>query len=211
MPDLRHFSQAKKTRSPCPWGATSSTNTFAICCKAYPDVQLSRNMAREIKEKYGFVHDVNETAVVSLPVHGKPTPIRVTEPLKAACRMIVPPILEGLRELIGRFDPEFQPRMLNNILLGGGGSQLKGLDRVIEGNLQEYGAGKVKRLGDPVFAAQSAPSSWPWIRPWNSGTACKPTWVQEQWPRKRAQPATREAPLVEASKPLLFAEFSNST
>jgi rod shape-determining protein MreB len=120
--------------------------------KAHPEVQLSLNMAREIKEKYGFVHDVNEKALVSLPVDGKPRQFDVTEPLKAACKVIVLPIIQGLRELIARFDPEFQQRMLNNIVLGGGGSQLRGLDRVIEDALKEYGGAKVKKVGDAVFA-----------------------------------------------------------
>jgi rod shape-determining protein MreB len=120
--------------------------------KVYPQAQLSRNMAREIKEKYGFVHDANEQALVSLPVDGKPEQFDITKPLRESCRTIVPPIIEGLREVIARFDPEFQHRMLQNIVLGGGGSQLRGLDRVIEEGLEEYGGGKVKRVGDAVFA-----------------------------------------------------------
>ncbi|HYT93975.1 MAG TPA: rod shape-determining protein [Gemmataceae bacterium] len=118
----------------------------------YPEAQLSRNMAREIKEKYGFVHDVNEKAVVSLPVNGRPRQFDVTVPLREACRSLVGPIIEGLRTLIARFDPEFQQRMLQNIVLGGGGSQLRGLDRVIEEGLTEYGGAKVRRVGDAVFA-----------------------------------------------------------
>jgi rod shape-determining protein MreB len=118
----------------------------------YPKAQLSLNMAREIKEKYGFVHDVNEKALVMLPVDGKPRQFDVTVPLKEACQTIVPPILQGLRELIARLDPEFQQRMLNNIVLGGGGSQLKGLDRVIEESLKEYGGARVKKVGDAVYA-----------------------------------------------------------
>jgi rod shape-determining protein MreB len=118
----------------------------------YPQAQLSSNMIREIKEKYGFVHDVNETAQVMLPVNGKPMPFDVSKPLKAACSEFVPPIVEGLRGLIGRFDPEFQQRLLQNIVLGGGGSQLKGLDRVIEEALKEYGNAKVKKVYDACFA-----------------------------------------------------------
>lgn len=141
----------------------------------YPQAQLSLNMAREIKEKYGFVHDVNEKALVMLPVEGKPKQFDVTVPLKEACQTIVPPILQGLRELIARLDPEYQQRMLNNIVLGGGGSQLKGLDRVIEENLKEYGGARVKKVGDAVFAgsvgalklAMGLPQDW-----WNNLKVC---------------------------------------
>jgi rod shape-determining protein MreB len=118
----------------------------------YPQAQVSRNMVREIKEKFGFVHDVNEQATVQLPVNGKPTSFDVTDPLKAACNVIVTPIVNAVRELIGQFDPEFQGRLRQNIILGGGGSQLKGLDRVIEASLKEYGGAKVSRVGDASYA-----------------------------------------------------------
>lgn len=118
----------------------------------YPDAQITRNMAREIKERHGFVHDVNEKAIVTLPVRGKPKQFDVTAPLQEACRMLVTPIIQGLRDLIGRLDPECQQRMLQNIILGGGGSQLRGLDRIIEESMVEYGGAKVRRVGDAVYA-----------------------------------------------------------
>lgn len=118
----------------------------------YPEAQLSLNMAREIKEKYGFVHDVNEKAIVKLPVNGRPTDFDVTEPLKAACHSIVEPIVTALHEMIGRFDPEFQRSLLDNIILGGGGSQLNGLDFLIEEALESYGGGSVTKVYDSVFA-----------------------------------------------------------
>ncbi len=121
-------------------------------CKQHPEAQCSRNMAREIKEKYGFVNDVNEKAIVSLPVNGKPRQFDVTNSLKDACKTLVTPIVQALREMIAKFDPEFQSRMLQNIILGGGGSQLRGLDRVIEEAFVEYGGAKVRRVGDAVYA-----------------------------------------------------------
>ncbi len=118
----------------------------------YPRVQVSRNIVREIKEKYGFVNAVGEQAVVNLPVDGKPTPHDVTEPLKAACQVLVPPIVEAVRKLISKFDPEYQAKLRQNIILGGGGSQLKGLDHVIEQALAEYGGAKVTRVSDATYA-----------------------------------------------------------
>jgi rod shape-determining protein MreB len=118
----------------------------------YPRAQVSRNMVREIKEKYGFVNSVGEQALVNLPVDGKPTPHDVTEPLKAACLAMVNPIVEAIRKLVGKFDPEFQQKLRNNIILGGGGSQLKGLDRVIEQAMTEYGGAKVTRVSDATYA-----------------------------------------------------------
>jgi len=119
---------------------------------AYPDASLSSNMARQIKEKSGFVDDPGERVTATLPVSGQPTELDVTEPLRQACETIVPPIIDGIRELIAGFDPEFQRPLLDNILLSGGGSQLKGLDQRIEGALAPCGGGNVTRVYDVVFA-----------------------------------------------------------
>lgn len=122
---------------------------------AYPEAQITPNMAREFKEKFGFVHDLNERAVVTLTSRGRPKQFDITQPLKDACQTIVQPIVEGLYELIAKLDPEYQRRMLNNILLGGGGSQLRGLDQQIEQGLIELGGGKVTKVYDSVFAGAS--------------------------------------------------------
>lgn len=125
---------------------------FKLLKDRYKDAQLTIHMVRDIKERFSFVHDVNERCVVTVPFAGKPTEIDVTAELKQACKMMVPPIIEALRKLTATYDPEFQRRMLNNIILAGGGSQLRGLDRLIEEGLAEYGGGRVTRVKEPVFA-----------------------------------------------------------
>lgn len=123
-----------------------------LMSEQFPEAELSPNIAREIKEKYGFVHDIDEKALVMLDVRAQPTEFDVTVPLKEACLTLVEPIIEGLREVISRFDPEFRRAMLSNIILAGGGSQLNGLDRLIEESLESYGGGRVRKVGDSVFA-----------------------------------------------------------
>jgi rod shape-determining protein MreB len=120
--------------------------------QSHPGVQISEKMAREIKERHGFVHDVNERAEVTLPIDGRPTRVDVTEPLKEACRSLVPPIIEGLCQVVAGFDPEFQQPLLQNILIGGGGSLMKGLDQLIEEGLSEFGEVRVTKVYDSVFA-----------------------------------------------------------
>lgn len=121
--------------------------------KAHPEAQFTINMVREAKERFSFVHEVNDKALITWPnKDGHPTEFDLTQQLKEACKQLVPPIVQGLRKLVSSFDAEFQKRMLNNIILAGGGSQLRGLDRLIEEDLKQYGGGRVTRVPEPVYA-----------------------------------------------------------
>jgi rod shape-determining protein MreB len=138
------------------------TNTFAgdyvdgqlsdAIRKKHPEVQFSVKMIKEIKERHASVSDSMPTVLVDLPVEGKPTEFDITVEMRNACRSIVPPMVEGLGKLIATFDPEFQHRLKNRVLLAGGGSQIKGLDFLIEAEMKKrLGGGKVMRIEEPVY------------------------------------------------------------
>ncbi|NUQ34633.1 MAG: rod shape-determining protein [Planctomycetaceae bacterium] len=110
------------------------------------------NMVKQIKEKWGFVGRISEPVVVTLPVNGRPTQFDISTEIRNACRTIIKPSVDAIGNLIGSFDPEFQEHLRNNVLLGGGGSQIIGLAEEIEVALQELGGGKVRRVDEPVFA-----------------------------------------------------------
>ncbi|HED64404.1 MAG TPA: hypothetical protein ENJ09_02500 [Planctomycetes bacterium] len=123
-----------------------------LVAAAHPEAQFTVQMIRGIKERFASVADEMERAVAELPVKGKPTEFDLTDPLREACRKIVPPIVEGLGELVSTFDPEFQSRLKNRVLLAGGGSMIKGLDNAIQQEMHRtLGEGKVVRIEEPIY------------------------------------------------------------
>ena len=109
-------------------------------------------MVKNIKERHSSVFDTIEPVIVKLPVDGKPTAFDITDDMRAACRTIIPPIVEGLGQLIASFDPEFQERLKNRVLLAGGGSQIKGLAMAIEAEMEKrLGGGRVLLIEEPVY------------------------------------------------------------
>ncbi|MEZ5962665.1 MAG: MamK family actin-like protein [Planctomycetota bacterium] len=120
--------------------------------EAHPDAQFTKEMVKEIKERYSYLGDPPERAVVDLPIRGKPTPLDVTELVKQACAILVPPIVDGLNRLISSFDPEFQHKLRNRVLLAGGGSMIKNLDSAIELAMKrDLGGGRVQHAQEPVY------------------------------------------------------------
>ncbi len=119
---------------------------------AFPEAQFTVQMIKEIKERYSTVEETTERILVTLPVQGKPTEFDITDAMRTACQRIVPPLVEGLGKLIATFDPEFQEKLKNRVLLAGGGSQIRGLDRAIETSMHDnLGGGRVIRIEEPIY------------------------------------------------------------
>ena len=120
--------------------------------KSCTGASFSIQMVKAIKEKHSNVSKVAEKVVVELPVEGKPTAFEITAELREACSSIIPPIVEGIGRLIATFDPEFQGRLKQRVLLAGGGSQIAGLDKAIEEEMRKrLGGGRVLRIDEPVY------------------------------------------------------------
>ncbi|MEM7310038.1 MAG: MamK family actin-like protein [Planctomycetota bacterium] len=127
-----------------------------LISRNHPQAQYSTQMIKDMKERFGSVSDAMDKAVVNLPVSGKPTSFDLTDEVRTACRTLVKPIVEGLGQLVSTFDPEFQDKLKNRVLLAGGGSQCKGLDTAIELEMQELlGGGKVMRIEEPIYGGSS--------------------------------------------------------
>lgn len=118
-----------------------------------PGIHTNLSLVRKIKEEYGFVADGPEKIELGFYVNGKLATIDVAKELREACSIVVPEILDNVRELIVSFDPEFMGAISKNIILGGGGSGIRGLASVIESSLAEdLGTVVVTIVDDPLFS-----------------------------------------------------------
>ena len=125
---------------------------FTMMKEKYPDSDFNMNMVRLFKEKYAFVGKSKGRVEVEIPVNGRPMLHDITDEIQRACEGIIPAIVENTFELIARFDPEYQGIVRENIILAGGGSQITGLSKLLEHELQEDGPCTVTVVKDPIFA-----------------------------------------------------------
>ena len=119
--------------------------------ETYPGVQVTKNIIKQMKERHGYVGEFAPKATFTLTVEGKPSEFNIGDVLTDATREFVEPICGAVQKLVATFDPEFQVRLRNNIILAGGGSRLRGIDRAVESALIEYGGGFATVTEDPEF------------------------------------------------------------
>ena len=132
-------------------GDSIDNHLLKIIEERYPQANVTIFMVREWKEKFSFVGQPSQRAVVTAPVKGVPTELDITNDIKAACETILPPVVETMLDLLSRVEPEFQERVRSNIILSGGGGLIRNLPRALEDALKQVGGGKVKYMEDPVF------------------------------------------------------------
>ena len=125
---------------------------FELIMTKYPNAQLTVNMCKGFKEQYGFVSDAKDKIEVMIPIGGKPTPHDISGEIREACTILVQPCVDGIVKLVSTFNPEFQDRIRQNIVLSGGGGQMDGLGKKIEDNLGAIGGGRVTVVEEPLYA-----------------------------------------------------------
>ncbi|MDP3259965.1 MAG: MamK family actin-like protein [Thermodesulfovibrionales bacterium] len=133
-------------------GDSIDEQLYSYLTEKYPNSKFNKNMVRQFKEKYSFVREIQGDIRVEIPVDGKPVMHDIKNEVKRACESILPALVETTTEMIARFDPEFQLKIKNNIVLAGGGSLIRGLREYLQDALKEYGPCNVTTVQDPLFA-----------------------------------------------------------
>ncbi len=111
---------------------------FTLLSEKYPEADFTMNMIRRYKEQYSFVGDSRKKVEIEIPVRGKMVTHDIAKEMRKACESIMAPIAETAMDLIANFDPEFQEKVRNNIILAGGGSQIAGIAEYLTEALADW-------------------------------------------------------------------------
>lgn len=117
--------------------------------QVYPDIRLTHLQIREIKEKHSYVGRSRRPIDEKVIVAGKSQTIEVADAVGNSCNFLLNKIFNSIRELIGRASPDSVAQLMQNILITGGGSRIKGIDTELQNMLVEDGfeSPKVKTVG----------------------------------------------------------------
>lgn len=109
--------------------------------RTYPNNGLSRHKVREIKEAHSYVGPSRRPIDVSVVLGGKTHTLELADVVGNACNELIERIYPALTRLVARSSSDSVVDLLQNIIVTGGGSQIKGIDTVLQ-----------KRLADDGFA-----------------------------------------------------------
>ena len=117
--------------------------------RLYPNNGLSRHKVREIKEAHAYVGPVRKPIDVRVIMGGKAHMLELGEALGRAANTLIDKIYPALTTLIARASSDSVVTLLQNIIVTGGGSQIKGIDAVLQKRLTDDGfeSPKVKLAG----------------------------------------------------------------
>jgi rod shape-determining protein MreB len=125
---------------------------FNLLAEKYPQADFTLTMVQRYKEEFGFVGPPPQKVEIEVPVHGKFVVHDITVEMRRACESIMPSIAETAMDMIAKFDAEFQGKVRNNIILAGGGSQLKGIAAYLKEAFHEFEPCNFAVVDDPLYA-----------------------------------------------------------
>ncbi|HEY8994816.1 MAG TPA: rod shape-determining protein [Lacunisphaera sp.] len=117
--------------------------------RTYPNNGLSRSTIRQIKEEHSYVGAIRKPIDVKVLIGGKSHTLELGETIGRACNALLDKIYPALTTLISRASSDSVAQLLQNIVITGGGSRIRGLDTVIQQKLTDDGfeSPKVKLAG----------------------------------------------------------------
>jgi rod shape-determining protein MreB len=117
--------------------------------RLYPGNGISRQTVREIKEAHSYVGAIRKPTDVKVIIGGKARILELGETIGQACNTLLDRIYPALTTLITRASSDSVVQLLQNIVVTGGGSQIRGIDTVLQKRLTDdgYESPKVRLAG----------------------------------------------------------------
>ena len=117
--------------------------------RTYPNNGLSRATIRQIKEEHSYVGAIRKPIDVKVLIGGNSHTLELGETIGRACNRLVEKIYPALTTLIARASSDSVATLLQNIVVTGGGSRIRGFDTVLQEKLIADGfeAPKVRLAG----------------------------------------------------------------
>lgn len=117
--------------------------------RTYPNNGLSRASVRQIKEEHSYVGPIRKPIDVKVLIGGKNHTLELGETIGRACNRLIEKIYPAITTLIGRASSDSVAQLLQNIVVTGGGSRIRGFDTVLQEKLSADGfeSPKVKLAG----------------------------------------------------------------
>lgn len=117
--------------------------------RIYPNNGLSRATIRQIKEEHSYVGTMRKPLDVKVLIGGKSHTLELGEIIGRACNRLIEKIYPALTTLIARASSDSVAQLLQNIVVTGGGSRIRGIDLVLQEKLAADGfeAPKVRLAG----------------------------------------------------------------
>lgn len=107
--------------------------------RTYPNNGLSRLKIRELKEAHSYVGTIRRPLDVKVIIGGKSHTLELGEIIGRACNTLIDKLYPALTTLIARASSDSVVTLLQNIVVTGGGSQIKGIDTVLQQRLADDG------------------------------------------------------------------------
>ena len=107
--------------------------------RTYPNNGLSRPTIRQIKEQHSYVGPIRKPIEVKVLIGGKSHTLDLGEVIGRACNQLLEKIYPALATLIARASSDSVAQLLQNIVITGGGSCIRGLDTIIQQRLAADG------------------------------------------------------------------------
>ncbi len=112
---------------------------FNELSRTYPGNGFSRLTVREIKEANAYVGPSRKPLEIKVVIGGKGRTLEIGDALGNACNTLIDRIYPALTMLVTAASSDSVVTLLQNIIITGGGSQIRGIDTVLQKRLTDDG------------------------------------------------------------------------